>query len=136
MVEAPLAIRSEDGQGWGQHGPQNPWLAARQAIHEAALKRYAACLSGLIVLFMVIHWLRFGAVKSRWTRARVLSPFVQLSRFVHKQNQLLSGMLIAHILQSCEKFIHTWDSWIYVRRTCYTRSRLCCPEHHIPTIWY
>lgn len=78
-----VAVRSTEGHhGWGQHGPQEPWLAARQKIHEAAIVRYAACLGSLIVFFILIHWIRVAATKSRSTGTLVLLPFTMLSRFV------------------------------------------------------
>ncbi len=85
VLEEPLVgVRSEEsGQGWGQHGPQATWLADRQKIHEAAIKRYGACLGALIVFFILIHWARTAAVKLRWTRSRALTPLAAFSRFVH-----------------------------------------------------
>lgn len=80
-AESTLSIR------WGDHGPQAAWLAARQAVSEAAVKRYAAGLSGLIGLFIVMHWARVGAAKSSWARTPALKPFVLLSRLVPESYQ-------------------------------------------------
>ncbi|KAK7741890.1 hypothetical protein SLS62_010901 [Diatrype stigma] len=77
-AESTLSIR------WGDEGPQEDWLVARQAISEAAVKRYAAGLSALIGLFIVMHWARVGAAKSSWTRIPALKPFVLLSRMVRR----------------------------------------------------
>lgn len=86
--EKHITMRSTEGHGWGQHGPQEPWLAARQKIHQAAMVRYAACLGALVMLFIVVNLVRVIATKSRLTGNYIFQPFTILSRFVPKITSL------------------------------------------------
>ena len=79
-----ITMRSTEGHGWGQHGPQEPWLAARQKIHEAAMVRYAACLGALVMFFIVVHLVRVIVTRSRLAGNWIFLPFTALSRFVPK----------------------------------------------------
>ncbi|RYP64850.1 hypothetical protein DL771_008565 [Monosporascus sp. 5C6A] len=85
-AEGPLlSIRSATGHGWGEHGPKAQRLLDRQKIHEAAIKRYAASLSALIAVFIIVHWIRFAAARLRLTkRAHTLIPFALVSRVVRR----------------------------------------------------
>ncbi|KAK7432090.1 hypothetical protein QQZ08_001380 [Neonectria magnoliae] len=44
----------------------------RQLVNEWLLKLYACALCGLILLFLVLHWARFLAIKYRWSTSSSL----------------------------------------------------------------